>query len=81
MFIIILDSLKMENNDLTYWKNYQAAMQWVKDNTINYESTSRRSEEENQMIDNEDEQLEFTISDDLLDFYRLSREHKINRSK
>ncbi len=64
----------MENNDLTYWKNYQIAMQWIKGNTVDYVPEPMRNEEEN-------EQLEFSIDDDLLDFYRLSRAHKANRSK
>jgi hypothetical protein len=64
----------MENKDLTYWKNYQAAMQWIKGNTVEYvPEIPMRIEEEN-------EELEFTIDDDLLNFYRLSRDHKANRS-
>ncbi|CAF1005235.1 unnamed protein product [Rotaria sordida] len=70
----------MENNDLTYWKNYQTAMQWIQGNTINNVPILMRKEEENTMIDDDqDKQLEFTIDDDLLDFYRLSRDHKANR--
>jgi hypothetical protein len=62
----------MENNELTYWKNYQIAMQWIKGNPmVDYVPESMKKEEE----------LEFTIDDDLLDFYRLSQDHKTNRSK
>jgi len=64
----------MENNELTYWKNYQIAMQWIKGNTVDYVPETIRKEEEN-------EELEFTIDDNLMDFYRLSRDHKTNRSK
>lgn len=65
----------MENNDLTYWKNYQTAMQWIKGNEMDYvPEPLMRTEEEN-------EQLEFMIDDDLLNFYRLSHNHKRNRSK
>lgn len=64
----------MENNELTYWKNYQTAMQWIKGNPIDYIEESVVQEEEN-------EELEFAIDDDLLDFYRHSREHKAKRSK
>ncbi|CAF0999343.1 unnamed protein product [Rotaria sordida] len=72
--------IKMENNDLTYWKNYQTAMQWIQGNTTNNVPILMRKEEENTMIDDDqDKQLEFTIDDDLLDFYRLSRDHKANR--
>ena len=61
----------MENKDLSYWKNYQRAMEWMKGNTVENlpESTT--------VVD---EELEFAIDDELLDFYRHSREHKINRS-
>jgi hypothetical protein len=71
----------MANNDLTYWKNYQTAMQWVKEDGMNDVPAMVREEEENEVINDEDEQLEFTIDDDLLDFYRLSRVHKAKRSK
>ncbi|CAF0793199.1 unnamed protein product [Rotaria sp. Silwood1] len=72
--------IEMENNDLTYWKNYQTAMQWIQGNTINNAPILMREEEENTMIDDDnDKQLQFTIDDDLLDFYRLSRDHKANR--
>lgn len=67
----------MENNDLTYWKNYQTAMQWIKGDVINYDPAV----EETEVIDDKDEQLEFAIDDDLLDFYRLTQDHKANRSK
>jgi len=73
---------KMANNDLTYWKNYQTAMQWIKEDGMNHAPAMvMRQEEENEVMNNEDEELEFTIDDDLLDFYRLSRVHKANRSK
>jgi hypothetical protein len=62
----------MENNELTYWKNYQTAMEWVKGNTMIPEPIEMK---------NEDEELEFTIDEDLLDFYRHSKDHKANRSK
>ncbi|CAF4328711.1 unnamed protein product, partial [Adineta steineri] len=67
----------MENNDLTYWKNYQTAMQWMKGDV----STIMREEveEETVVTNEEDKELEFTIDDDLLDFYRLSKEHKASR--
>lgn len=66
----------MENQDLTFWKNYQAAMQWITGNTIESipELPTKIDEEE------EADELEFAIDDDLLDFYRLSRDHKSNRS-
>ncbi len=64
----------MENNELTYWKNYQIAMQWIKGNMVDYVPEMITKEKET-------EDLEFTIDDDLMDFYRLSRDHKTNRSK
>lgn len=69
----------MEDN-LTYWKNYEAAMQWIQGNSMNYVATLNTEGQETMQLDKEDEELEFTISDDLLDFYRLSRDHKVNRS-
>ena len=65
----------MENQDLTFWKNYQVAMQWIQGNTM--ESIPELPT--NVQKDDEDE-LEFAIDDDLLNFYRLSRDHKTNRS-
>lgn len=63
----------MENQDLTFWKNYQTAMQWIQGNT---------SESIPELPMNiEEDDLEFAIDDDLLNFYRLSRDHKTNRSK
>jgi len=47
-------------------------MQWIKGNTIDNVPELMEKEEEN-------EGLEFTINDDLLDFYRLSKDHKANR--
>ncbi|CAF1243557.1 unnamed protein product [Adineta steineri] len=67
----------MENNDLTYWKNYQTAMQWIKGDVSTI--TREEVEEETVVTNEEDKELEFTIDDDLLDFYRLSREHKASR--
>ncbi|CAF1559240.1 unnamed protein product [Adineta ricciae] len=63
----------MENQDLTFWKNYQAGMTWIKGN----QTMEVSGEQEEQM--NDDEELEFMIDDDLLDFYRLSRDHKLDR--
>ena len=77
---IILDNSKMENNDLTFWKNYQAAMQWIQGNANNCPPTLIANEDENTLNDEDNKALEFTIDDDLLDFYRLSRDHKANRS-
>jgi len=57
---------------LTYWKNYQVAMQWIKENPTDNVPEPVKQEEEN-------EELEFAINDDLLEFYRLSRDHKTNR--
>jgi hypothetical protein len=65
----------MENNDLTFWKNYQTGMEWIKGNTINSVPIVMKEEEEGE------EDLEFLIDDELLDFYRFSKEHKANRSK
>ncbi|UJR15843.1 hypothetical protein I4U23_002769 [Adineta vaga] len=65
----------MENHDLTYWKNYQTAMTWIQGT----EPIMMNRNEENEPIAKEDEDLEFMIDDDLLDFYRLSRDHKANR--
>ncbi|CAF1067281.1 unnamed protein product [Adineta ricciae] len=63
----------MENQDLTFWKNYQTAMTWIKEN----QTTEPSGEQEDQV--NNDDELEFMIDDDLLDFYRLSRDHKLDR--
>lgn len=68
---------EMENSDMTYWKNYQTAMEWMKGNG----AREVRNADEHEVVDRKDEQLEFTIDDDLLDFYRLSRDHKVNRRK
>jgi hypothetical protein len=64
----------MENKDLTYWKNYQAAMQWIQGNTVEY------TPEVPVTVEEENEESEFPIDDDLLDFYRHTREHRANRS-
>ena len=64
----------MENQDLTFWKNYQTAMTWIKGN----QTMEVSGEQEEQA--NDDHELEFMIDDDLLDFYRLSRDHKLDRS-
>jgi hypothetical protein len=69
----------MEDNNLTYWKNYQTAMQWIKGNPVHPVEMVIQDEEETEVMDNEE--LEFMIDDDLLDFYRLSKNHKANRSK
>lgn len=75
----------MEDNELTYWKNYQVAMQWIQNNRtidvpISMNNKPEEQQEEEMIVNNEDDQFEFTIDDDLLDFYRLSRDHKANRS-
>ncbi|CAF3069241.1 unnamed protein product [Rotaria socialis] len=78
-FIQKTNNSKMENNDLTFWKNYQAAMQWIQGNTNNCPPTLITSGYENTLTEEDNKALEFTIDDDLLDFYRLSRDHKANR--
>ena len=63
---------KMNNQNLTFWTNYQTAMQWINTNpTVETVIEQEQGQEQD---------LEFMIDDDMLDFYRLSKEHKINRS-
>ncbi len=77
IFSIIVEYREMENQALTYWKNYQVAMQWIKGNVL---EASPMTVVEKKEEEEENEELEFTIDDDVLDFYRLSRDHKTNRS-
>lgn len=74
MTALVSDECAMQNSELTYWKNYQTAMSWMKGHEppVVHEEAEEAADEE---------ALEFTIDDDLLDFYRLSREHKANRSE
>ena len=75
---VILEIDRMDNQDLTFWKNYQVAMQWIKGNPTPTESIPEPPL--TNMEEGENDELEFAIDDDLLDFYRLSRDHKTNRS-
>lgn len=74
------------NPDLTYWKNYQIAMQWIQGNNsiVPPASLSTLPIVADAMIveeEGEEDELEFTIDDELLEFYRHSKDHRANRSK
>jgi hypothetical protein len=76
--IAILDENITMNSD-TYWKNYRMAMQWIQGNDqCRSNDISIETITDNEPVDNE--KLQFTIDDDLLNFYRLSRDHRANRS-
>ena len=71
----------MDNEDLTYWKNYRTAMGWMKGETVIQPEEIPVESPIEQETAADDEELEFTIDEELLDFYRHSKDHRANRSR
>ena len=60
----------MENeSEWTFWKNYQTAMQWVQSDASSFVPVEETEEDE------------FAIDDELLEFYRHTKDHRANRSQ